>query len=64
MPIQRHANFSQAHFSNDISGIFDKKSGTLGNLIGRMDLRYRSDELGKYGNAWYQTAQRHATIRN
>lgn len=29
MPIQRHANFSQAHFSNNIGTIFDKKSGTL-----------------------------------
>lgn len=37
MPIQRHANFSQAHFSNDISSIFDKKSGTLA-LIGVLSL--------------------------
>ena len=37
MPIQRHANFSQAHFSNDISTIFDKKSGTLA-LIGVLSL--------------------------
>lgn len=37
MPIQRHANFSQAHFSNDISAIFDKKSGTLA-LIGVLSL--------------------------
>ena len=37
MSIQRHANFSQAHFSNDISAIFDKKSGTLA-LIGVLSL--------------------------
>lgn len=37
MPIQRHANFSQAHFSNNISTIFDKKSGTLA-LIGVLSL--------------------------
>lgn len=37
MSIQRHANFSQAHFSNDISTIFDKKSGTLA-LIGVLSL--------------------------
>ncbi len=37
MPIQRHANFSQAHFSNDISSIFDKKSGMLA-LIGVLSL--------------------------
>lgn len=37
MPIQRHANFSQAHFSNDISAIFDKKSSTLA-LIGVLSL--------------------------
>ena len=37
MPIQRHANFSQAHFSNDISAIVDKKSGTLA-LIGVLSL--------------------------
>ena len=37
MPIQPHANFSQAHFSNDISSIFDKKSGTLA-LIGVLSL--------------------------
>lgn len=37
MPIQRHANFSPAHFSNDISTIFDKKSGTLA-LIGVLSL--------------------------
>ena len=37
MSIQRHANFSQAHFSNDISSIFDKKSGTLA-LIGVLSL--------------------------
>ena len=37
MPIQRHANFSPAHFSNDISSIFDKKSGTLA-LIGVLSL--------------------------
>lgn len=37
MPIQRHANYSQAHFSNDISPIFDKKSGTLA-LIGVLSL--------------------------
>lgn len=37
MPIQPHANFSQAHFSNDISAIFDKKSGTLA-LIGVLSL--------------------------
>jgi TonB family protein len=37
MPIQRHANFSQSHFSNDISAIFDKKSGTLA-LIGVLSL--------------------------
>lgn len=37
MPIQRHANFSQAHFSNDISSIVDKKSGTLA-LIGVLSL--------------------------
>lgn len=37
MPIQRHANFSQAHFSNDISSIFDKRSGTLA-LIGVLSL--------------------------
>ena len=37
MPIQRHANYSQAHFSNDISAIFDKKSGTLA-LIGVLSL--------------------------
>lgn len=37
MPIQRHANFSQAHFSNDISTIFDKRSGTLA-LIGVLSL--------------------------
>lgn len=37
MPIQRQANFSQAHFSNDISTIFDKKSGTLA-LIGVLSL--------------------------
>lgn len=37
MPIQRHANFSQTHFSNDISTIFDKKSGTLA-LIGVLSL--------------------------
>lgn len=37
MPIQRHANFSQAHFSNDINTIFDKKSGTLA-LIGVLSL--------------------------
>ena len=37
MSIQRHANFSQAHFSNDISAIVDKKSGTLA-LIGVLSL--------------------------
>ena len=37
MPIQRHANFSPAHFSNDISAIVDKKSGTLA-LIGVLSL--------------------------
>ena len=37
MPIQPHANYSQAHFSNDISAIFDKKSGTLA-LIGVLSL--------------------------
>lgn len=37
MSIQRHANFSPAHFSNDISSIFDKKSGTLA-LIGVLSL--------------------------
>lgn len=37
MPIQRHANFSQAHFSNNIGSIFDKKSGTLA-LIGVLSL--------------------------
>lgn len=37
MSIQRHANFSPAHFSNDISTIFDKKSGTLA-LIGVLSL--------------------------
>ena len=37
MPIQRHANFSHAHFSNNISTIFDKKSGTLA-LIGVLSL--------------------------
>ena len=37
MPIQCHANFSQAHFSNNISTIFDKKSGTLA-LIGVLSL--------------------------
>lgn len=37
MPIQRHANYSQAHFSNDISAIVDKKSGTLA-LIGVLSL--------------------------
>lgn len=37
MPIQRQANFSQAHFSNDISSIVDKKSGTLA-LIGVLSL--------------------------
>lgn len=37
MPIQPHANYSQAHFSNDISSIFDKKSGTLA-LIGVLSL--------------------------
>lgn len=37
MSIQRHANFSQSHFSNDISTIFDKKSGTLA-LIGVLSL--------------------------
>lgn len=37
MSIQRHANFSQAHFSNDISTLFDKKSGTLA-LIGVLSL--------------------------
>ena len=37
MPIQRHANFSPAHFSNDISAIFDKKSSTLA-LIGVLSL--------------------------
>lgn len=37
MSIQRHANFSQAHFSNDVSTIFDKKSGTLA-LIGVLSL--------------------------
>ena len=37
MPIQPHANFSQAHFSNDISSIFNKKSGTLA-LIGVLSL--------------------------
>ena len=37
MPIQRHANFSQAHFSNNIGTIFDKKSGTLA-LIGVLSL--------------------------
>ena len=37
MPIQRQANFSQAHFSHDISSIFDKKSGTLA-LIGVLSL--------------------------
>lgn len=37
MPIQRHANFSQAHFSNDISNIFHKKSSTLA-LIGVLSL--------------------------
>ena len=37
MPIQRHANYSQAHFSNNISTIFDKKSGTLA-LIGVLSL--------------------------
>lgn len=37
MSIQRHANFSPAHFSNDISTIFDKKSGILA-LIGVLSL--------------------------
>lgn len=37
MPIQRHANYSQAHFSNNIGTIFDKKSGTLA-LIGVLSL--------------------------
>ena len=37
MPIQPHANYSQAHFSNDISAIVDKKSGTLA-LIGVLSL--------------------------
>ena len=37
MSIQRHANFSPAHFSNDISSIVDKKSGTLA-LIGVLSL--------------------------
>lgn len=37
MPIQRHANYSQAHFSNNIGSIFDKKSGTLA-LIGVLSL--------------------------
>ena len=37
MPIQRHANFSQAHFSNNIGTIFDKKSGALA-LIGVLSL--------------------------
>ncbi|BFM98633.1 hypothetical protein MOXK02_01920 [Moraxella sp. K02] len=37
MSIQRQANFSQAHFSNDISSIVDKKSGTLA-LIGVLSL--------------------------
>lgn len=37
MPIQRHANFSQAHFSNNIGSIVDKKSGTLA-LIGVLSL--------------------------
>ena len=37
MSIQRHANFSPAHFSNDISAIVDKKSGTLA-LIGVLSL--------------------------
>ncbi len=37
MPIERHANFSPAHFSNDISAIVDKKSGTLA-LIGVLSL--------------------------
>ena len=37
MSIQRHANFSQAHFSNNIGSIFDKKSGTLA-LIGVLSL--------------------------
>lgn len=37
MPIQRHANFSHAHFSNNIGTIFDKKSGTLA-LIGVLSL--------------------------
>lgn len=37
MPIQPHANYSQAHFSNNIGSIFDKKSGTLA-LIGVLSL--------------------------
>nr|WP_314233482.1 TonB family protein [uncultured Moraxella sp.] len=37
MPIQPHANYSQAHFSNNIGTIFDKKSGTLA-LIGVLSL--------------------------
>lgn len=37
MSIQRHANSSPAHFSNDISSIVDKKSGTLA-LIGVLSL--------------------------
>ena len=37
MPIQRHANYSQAHFSNNIGTIFDKKSGALA-LIGVLSL--------------------------
>ncbi|VWX30339.1 conserved hypothetical protein [Moraxellaceae bacterium 17A] len=37
MSIQLHANFSPAHFSNNIGTIFDKKSGTLA-LIGVLSL--------------------------